>query len=82
MSNVETAENKPKPPPRRAPPITKNTKFLAVTQMAERYSVSTDSIWRWTRAGRLPAPVKINPQVVRWRLEEVEAYDAQHGATA
>jgi len=26
--------------------------------------------------------VKINPQVVRWRLEEVEAYDAQHGATA
>lgn len=56
--------------------ITKNTRFISVTQMAERYSISTDTVWRWSRDGLLPAPIKINPQVTRWRLDEVEARDA------
>lgn len=73
---MQNAENPLARPAGRKPlTITKNTKFLSVTQMAERYSVSPDSIWRWTRAGILPAPIKINPQVTRWRLDEVEARD-------
>lgn len=69
-------------PPARSPPrpplqITKNTRFVSVTQLAERYSVSPDTVWRWTRKGLLPKPVKINPQVVRWDLDLVEARDAE-----
>jgi len=74
MRNVE---NSLAPPARRRPlTITQNTRFLSVTQMAERYSVSPDTVWRWTREGYIPAPIKINPQITRWRLDEVEARDA------
>ena len=75
---MENVENRlAKPPPRRPLTVTKNTVFLSVTQMAERYSVSPDTIWRWSQAGYIPKPVKINRQVTRWRLDEVEARDAE-----
>ncbi len=42
--------------------------FLNVAQVAERYDVSTDTIWRWAREGDMPRPVKVGPNVTRWRL--------------
>ena len=31
--------------------------FLTVSEVADRYSVSVDSIWRWKREGTFPAGV-------------------------
>jgi predicted DNA-binding transcriptional regulator AlpA len=78
---MERTENPLAPPSRRAvKPITENTRFLSVSQMAERYSVHVDTVWRWVGDGYIPKPVKINPQVTRWRLDEVEARDAEREA--
>lgn len=52
------------------------TKYVSAAQLAERYSVSTDSIWRWASKGRLPRPVQLSPSCTRWRLDEVEAMEA------
>jgi prophage regulatory protein len=61
--------------------------YLTVVQVAERYGVSTDTIWRWKRDGRLPSAVRIGPNCTRWRLSDLLehevtfetcfAYDAQ-----
>ena len=34
--------------------VSPNNFFLTVEQVAARYAVSKDSIWRWKREGRFP----------------------------
>lgn len=52
------------------------TVYLSVRQVAEHLGVSTDSIYRWKRHGEFPAAVKLGPGSVRWRLADVEAWEA------
>ena len=58
-------------------PIPPETLFLTVEQVASRYSVSTDSIWRWTRLNFFPKPVKLGPGTTRWRLSDLLDHDAK-----
>lgn len=51
--------------------------FLTVEQVAKRYGVSTDSIWRWKRNGDLPAPVRVGPNCTRWRLSDLIEHESQ-----
>jgi predicted DNA-binding transcriptional regulator AlpA len=48
--------------------------------LAERYAVGRTTIWRWSQEGRLPRPVHLSPGVTRWRLPDIEAFEAQHAA--
>ena len=56
------------------------TIFLSVDQVAERLGVSTDSIYRWKRNGDFPKAVKLGPGSVRWRLADVEQWEAARTA--
>ncbi len=49
--------------------------YLTVEQVAARYGVSTDSIWRCKRNGEFPAAVRIGPNCTRWRLSDVLAHE-------
>ncbi|WP_172960965.1 helix-turn-helix transcriptional regulator [Oceaniglobus roseus] len=51
--------------------------YLSVEQVAARYNVSKDSIWRWRREGDFPKPVRLGGNTSRWRLSELEAYEAE-----
>ena len=53
------------------------TLYLSVDQVAQRYGVSTDSIWRWKRAGDFPAAVRIGPNCTRWRLSDILEHEDQ-----
>lgn len=37
------------------------------------HGVSAPTIWRWTKDGRLPAPVKLGPNTTAWRVGELRA---------
>lgn len=50
--------------------------YLSVGQVAERYGVSTDSIWRWKRTGDFPKPVRIGPNCTRWRLTDLLEHES------
>ena len=50
--------------------------YLSVHQVAERLAVSADSIYRWRRKGGSPKAVKLGPGSVRWRLADVEQWEA------
>lgn len=51
--------------------------YFTVDQVAARYGVSSDSIWRWKRKGDCPAPVRIGPNCTRWRLSDLIEHEGQ-----
>ncbi|MDP3196931.1 AlpA family transcriptional regulator [Tabrizicola sp.] len=51
--------------------------YLSVDQVAQRYGVSTDSIWRWKRQGDFPKAFAIGPNCTRWRLSDLIAHEGQ-----
>lgn len=53
------------------------TIYLSVDEVAQRLSVSVSSIWRWKREGSFPLAVRVGRGVTRWRLSDVEAWEAQ-----
>lgn len=57
-------------------------KYVSDTYLADYYEVSRSSIWRWSAKGILPQPVQLSPGCTRWRLDEIEARDAERETTA
>jgi prophage regulatory protein len=51
--------------------------YLSVDQVAARFDVSKDSIWRWKRQGDFPPPVKLGGNTSRWRLADIEEWEGQ-----
>lgn len=50
--------------------------WLSDKQVAERYSVSRITVWRWAReVDQFPNPRKISANVTRWHVSELEAFD-------
>ncbi len=56
--------------------ITENL-FLSVDQVAVRFGVSKDSIWRWKRNGNFPSAVKLGGTTTRWRLSDIEEWEGR-----
>lgn len=51
-------------------------KYLSDADLAERYGLKAKStIWRWAKAGRIPAPVILSPGCTRWVAAEIDARD-------
>jgi prophage regulatory protein len=60
------------------------TAFLRDTEVAIRYGVSRPTIWRWTKNGKFPKPVKLGAGSTRWRSSDIEAWEQsqiQNGTT-
>lgn len=60
--------------PTRQDPRLRSCVMLQADQVAELLGVSSRSVWRMAAAGDIPAPVKIGPRLVRWRLATLERY--------
>ena len=58
------------------------TTYLTDKQVAARYGVNKSTIWRWVEKGRFSKPVKLSPGCTRWRLSDVEAWEAERGVVA
>jgi prophage regulatory protein len=57
-------------------PIKPENVFLTVSQVADRYFVSTDTIWRWVRNGDFPKPVHLSLKTTRWRMSDVVEHES------
>ena len=50
--------------------------YLSDTQLAERFGVSRQTIWRWHRErAEFPRACNLSPGCTRWRLSEVEQWE-------
>lgn len=50
-----------------------STQYVSDSFLAERYSVSRNTVWRWVQQGTIPEPIKFSHGCTRWNLAEVEA---------
>jgi predicted DNA-binding transcriptional regulator AlpA len=54
---------------------------LATTPSRQgRLPLSANSIWRLTREGKFPQPVRLSPGTTAWRLSDIEAWEAAREA--
>jgi len=56
------------------------TRYISADQLAERFSVDKSTVWRWVSARMLPEPVYLGPQVTRWRIDAIEAFEHEREA--
>lgn len=49
--------------------------WLSVKDLAKRYSVTTTTIWNWTREKRLPRPHSLSSQTMRWHIDDIVEHD-------
>lgn len=57
--------------------------YLSDIQLAARYSVHRTTPWRWAKSEpTFPKPVTLTPGCTRWKLSEIEAWEASRATAA
>ena len=57
--------------------------YLSDTHLATRFNVNRATPWRWAKVDpSFPKPVKLSPQCTRWKLSEIEAWEAEKAHAA
>ena len=54
--------------------------YLNDIQVAARFGISRNSVWRMVKTGQLPAPINLFKATTRWRLSDLEAFEAARAA--
>ena len=54
--------------------------YVTDIQLADRWQVSRNTIWRWSRERHIPRPVRLAANATRWRLAEIEKHEAAREA--
>lgn len=57
-------------------------RYLTDRQLAEHYSVSRATIWRWVQQGRLPPPIQISAGTTRFSSDAIERRDLERERAA
>ena len=56
--------------------------FLSDTKLADRYGVHRSTIWRWVKSDHyFPDPIVFSLGCTRWKLSEIEAWEARRAST-
>ncbi|MCG3266598.1 helix-turn-helix transcriptional regulator [Yoonia sp. I 8.24] len=51
--------------------------YLADTDLAGRYNIARNTVWRWHRENaKFPRAVRLSPNCTRWKLSEIEVWEA------
>lgn len=50
--------------------------YATDTVLAAHFGVNRATIWGWVSRNGFPAPVKLSPQMTRWKWSDVEAWEA------
>ena len=56
--------------------------YATDTVLAAHFGVTRATIWKWVNRNGFPTPVKLSPQITRWRWADVEAWEAAQSAAA
>lgn len=56
--------------------------YATDSAVAAHFGVNRATIWGWVNRNGFPAPVKLSPQMTRWRWADVEAWEAAQSAVA
>lgn len=51
-------------------------RYVSDKDLASYFGVNRATIWSWVNRNSFPAPVKLSPQMTRWKWSDVEAWEA------
>lgn len=52
-------------------------KYLTDTDLAKRYNIARPTVWRWHREQQnFPRAIRLTPGCTRWKLSEIEKWEA------
>lgn len=51
-----------------------NEAFVRLPVVTSLVGVGPASIWRWSKAGTFPKPIKVSPRVTVWRVGDVRNF--------
>lgn len=54
-------------------------KYFTDRDLAARWGVSRDTVWRWKRYGKIPHPLKLGDNSTRWLCDEIGAWEEKRG---
>ena len=54
--------------------------YASDTALAAHFGVNRATIWGWVGRNGFPAPVKLSPQMTRWKWSDVETWEAAQRA--
>jgi len=54
-----------------------NQKYFSDKQAAGLFGVNRGTVWRWYNLGNFPAPVRLSAGCTRWRVSDLEKWEAQ-----
>jgi|GEM_PF-745831 len=54
-------------------------RYYTDSELAMRYKVVRQTIWRWVNSGNFPEPIKLGPNTSRWCVSDILAYEASRG---
>lgn len=57
-------------------------KYVTGEFLQDRYGITSWALWDWCRKGNFPKGVKLGSRTMRWRLEDVEAWEAERDKEA
>lgn len=51
--------------------------YISDAQIAARYGITKPTVWRWVRTDpTFPRPMKLSPGCTRWKLSDIEDWEA------
>ena len=50
--------------------------YFSDVDLSRRFAVSRVTVWRWSRTGDFPKPVRLGPNCTRWARDAVELWEA------
>ena len=56
------------------------TLYVTDAQLAKRFTVARQTIWRWATDSDFPRPIKLSGGCTRWFLPSVEAWEKGRAA--
>lgn len=45
--------------------------YVSANTLAVAFETTPSTIWRWSKSGRIPKPIKLGEGTTRWNLAEV-----------
>ena len=54
--------------------------FVRLPEVCRLYAIAPATAWRWVKAGKIPAPLKLSDRVTAWRVGDLRASLAQLAA--
>ncbi|WP_431197562.1 helix-turn-helix transcriptional regulator [Shimia thalassica] len=69
------SSNKSRPKGKAALPSSQD-RYLTDREVAKRFGVCRQTVWRWVKQSQFPEPLKFSVKVTRWRLSDLIAHEA------